>query len=260
MSFQAYKEVADMNKLVTAVLLTYKRDKELKQIIESLKQFEFITEILICDNNVNRIIYGRYETALKAANEDIYVQDDDCIVNNIRQMHKLYDGTLFINSIKANRMSDYNGQESLVGWGAFFNKNWITVLNKYIEIYGEDSLLLREADRIFTYLLEVPRLTVAANVTDFPCANDKSSLGYQKEHQESRQEALRRCKIISGSIKMMRKPSIYECPHCKRTQEGLAGQRMGCLRCNQPMVEIKKGVVIKSEEKVDAGRGTKKTD
>ncbi len=179
---------------VSAVLLRYKRERELKQIVRNLRQYDFIDEIIIHDNRrINLITYGRYVAAMRAKNKIIYVQDDDCIVNNIRQMYELFDGQRLINAMKRERISFYQGKDSLVGWGCFFDKAWLSVLNKYVDKFGEDFILHREADRIFTSLLETPRYTVCADVTDFPSAMDKSSLSLNSEHETIKRIALERC-------------------------------------------------------------------
>jgi len=187
-----------MNK-VSAILVTYKRPNELRQIVKVLGDYPFIDEILVRDNEVeseNLKCYGRYVMAQQARNEWLYMQDDDCIVKNIWQMYELFDGSQFVNAIKIDRMSFYSGRDSLLGWGAFLCKSWISVLDKYIAKYGEDMILKREADRIFTSLLGVPKRTVVANVTDFPCAMDPKSLSLQPDHFNFRNLAINRCKEI----------------------------------------------------------------
>lgn len=185
---------------VSAVLITYKRPLEIEAIINHLKGFDFINEILVRDqaNGKNLITYGRYITALKAKNEFIYVQDDDCIVHNIRQMYELFTSSRLINAMKKECMSRYSGRDSLVGWGAFLNKNWPKCLNRYIEQYGEDNILYREADRIFTSLLlnEMPRHTVLADVTDFPSAMSRDSLSLYPLHEYYKKIALARIEEI----------------------------------------------------------------
>lgn len=175
---------------VTAVLLKYHRLKELKEIIKHLKGYDFIDEILIHDNTKENLMgYGRYVTAKKAKNDTIYVQDDDCIIE-VEKLYKHYDGTKLINGMKAGHLGMYGGADSMVGWGTFFDKSWIKVLDKYISEYGVDDILIREADRIFTSLL--PRYTVVMDVEDFPSANSEEALYRQPNHWIYKQIALKR--------------------------------------------------------------------
>ena len=53
---------------------------------------------------------------------------------------------------------------TLVGWGAVFRRDWLSVFDRYVERYGVDDLLLREADRIFTLLLNRPHHSLPAKI------------------------------------------------------------------------------------------------
>src|SRR5260221_1943660 len=66
---------------ITAVLITWKRQSNIPQIIESLLKWPFITQIMIHDNSkgLNVINYGRYQQAVGGENKYIYTQDDDWI-------------------------------------------------------------------------------------------------------------------------------------------------------------------------------------
>lgn len=185
---------------VTACLLNYKRPKELTAIIESLQRLSFINEILVHDNSTgeNVINYGRYVAARRASNPIIYTQDDDCIVQNVGAMYRSFDGSRLVNGMKRDRMPFYRGKDTMLGWGAFFRVEWIAVLDRYIARFGKDHLFYRETDRIFTALLEVPRLTVAAKVRDFPSANAPFSLSRQPDHESAKSQALERCRALLG--------------------------------------------------------------
>lgn len=181
---------------VTAVLLKYRRPDELKEIVEQLEGYDFIDEILIRDNiKENLMGYGRYVTAKKAKNDTIYVQDDDCIID-VKKLYDLYDGTRLINGMKSSHMLFYRGKDSMVGWGAFFEKSWIEVFDKYIDKYGVDDILIRESDRIFTSL--VPRKTIVMEVNDFPSATAHFSLYRQPKHEEYKDLARERINEIIG--------------------------------------------------------------
>ena len=185
---------------VSAVLLKYKRDKELKAVEKDLRQYKFIDEVLVWDNSNgdNVINYGRYLMASQARNTAIYTQDDDCIIENLPEIFRRFDGTKLVNGMKAERMPFYRGKDTILGWGGFFMIDWAFVLQRYIKAYGKDFIFYRETDRIFTALIEVEKETVAAKVKDFPSAMAPFSLSLQSDHEAARALALQRCADISG--------------------------------------------------------------
>lgn len=171
---------------VTAVLVNYKRPDDLAKVMEDLKRYEFIKEIMVWDNTKQNVgVYGRYLMMKKASNETIYTQDDDCIIDGIPDLYEAYDGTCLVNGMKENRMKDYAGLESLVGWGAFLQKSWIGVIDEYIKLYGEDQVLYETADRIFTTLLEKPRKTIPVKVHDFPSAMAPHAMSLQSGYMSN---------------------------------------------------------------------------
>lgn len=129
----------------TAVLITTK-DK----YPEGLVNFEDFEEVIVVPNCPN--IYGRYVAALKARNDIVYFQDDDCIVD-YKKLFESYDGRL-TNTMTERHFEWYKqkGGITLVGWGCFFPKKMLMSFGKYVDKYGVDAHLLREGDRIFTYL------------------------------------------------------------------------------------------------------------
>lgn len=183
---------------VTAILIRHKRLDELKQIVENLKQYAFIDEILIADNTKhNQMLYARYEIMHLARNDDIYIQDDDCIIVDLQDLYAKYDGTRLVNGFKAERMHLYRSKDTLVGWGTFLNRRWTyEPISKYIGMYGKDHILMRDADRIVTALIEVPKLTVPVFVKDFPSAMAPFALSLQRDHEDSKAIALHRCQKI----------------------------------------------------------------
>jgi hypothetical protein len=148
---------------ITACLITWKRQHLIPKIIENLQQYPFISEIIVRDNSKceNIINYGRYDAALRASNDIIYTQDDDCIVNNIEEIYNSFisdptcishSGTDYYESDIPNNIYG-DAQMALAGWGSIFDRRWIPVLDKYIEKYGKDYCFYRETDRIFSLLL-----------------------------------------------------------------------------------------------------------
>lgn len=186
--------------LVSAILVNYKRPEEMKAVVADLSRYWFIDEILIHDNSAGRNVmcYGRYLSLPRAKNEAIYVQDDDCIIENLAELYGVFDGTKLVNGMKPERAGAYQGRDSMMGWGAFFMRSWASVLGRYIDKYGEDEVLIRESDRIFTTLLEVPRMTLPAYVRDFPSAMAPFALSLQPEHEQMKRIALERARELAG--------------------------------------------------------------
>lgn len=188
------------NQKATAVLLRYKRNNELKEIVSYLKTFsDLINEIIIWDNRKHNVCgYGRYLGALEARNSIIYTQDDDCIVKNIRELFEKYDGTCIINNMKKGHLNRYkNLNHTLPGWGMIFDKSWIYVLNNYIQLFGMDELFFRDTGRIFTGLFGNYK-SIEGDVKNFKSATDpKIALWKQKNHWENRKiiiDRIEKCK------------------------------------------------------------------
>ena len=185
---------------VSAVLLKYQRFEELDQIVENLRQYPFIDDIVIHDNSGkdNVKMYGRYFATRHAKHDLIYTQDDDCIVENLQELYDTFCKNLYktlVNGMKPERLQFYIGSDTLIGWGTFFDRRWLWCLKIYLEKYGMDSIFLRETDRIFSTLnrIEVGRVTVPAKIKDFPSSMSKQSLSLQAEHEQSRLIAVKRC-------------------------------------------------------------------
>ena len=186
--------------MVTAVLLKWKRRDELDAIVAHLRTFpDLINQILIRDNTkTNMKSYGRYLVFDKAFNDTIYVQDDDCIINNVREIIEAYDGEHIVNGFKKNDRHRYPEKPTMVGWGTVFDKNWTKCLSRYIARYGIDDVLMREADRIFTGLAKQSRIEIDADVEDFPSAREEGIAQYKEsDHEEFKQLAYARIKEIN---------------------------------------------------------------
>lgn len=187
---------------VTACLIVYKRQRHLARIVDHLSKFEFISEIIIRDNSKceNIINYGRYTSALKAENDIIYTQDDDCIVHNLQEIYDKFiseptkichGGTEgYRDVIKDNIYGDK--QMAMFGWGTFFDRRWIGVLEKYIEKYGKDDCFYRETDRIFSILKGGLHNFVLGDIEHLEGYNGEEALSSQKEHIDFKKLAIKR--------------------------------------------------------------------
>jgi hypothetical protein len=170
---------------ITAVLIT--KDKQYPQeVLDSLLgKFD---EILIETNCPS--ILKRYQLALKAKNDVIYVQDDDCIVD-VDRLGKKYNGQL-TNFISPGHQDSYQGTGiTLIGWGALFPKEMLD-FSKYIDKFGIDPLFLSQADRVFTYLNQ-PHNSIVVDIKHLPRATDSTRMYTQPDHWNNLELIKQRC-------------------------------------------------------------------
>lgn len=173
---------------ISCVLI--EKGPEYPELVLDRLDLGFFDEIMVVVNCPS--IYHRYLAAAKAKNELIYVQDSDCFVN-YQVLFEKYNGQI-TNTMTKEFQKKYEQWEcTLVGWGCYFPKSMLSVFDKYIAKYGIDQYLLREADRIFTYLNK-PWNTVIQPHEDLFQTNDR--MGYQKEHYRSMSEALAKCQDL----------------------------------------------------------------
>lgn len=171
---------------VTAVLIT--REKEYpKEIV-----LDGFGEVLVCLESPS--VYQRYIGASLAKNDVIYVQDDDCIID-YKELFTHYDGRI-TNCMTQHHFDAYKGNGStLVGWGCFFPKSMLKVFDKYIERYGVDDHLLRDADRIFT-VLNQPFNTKIRDHRDIHFDQNQGRMWNEKNHWSSMAEAIQKAKKL----------------------------------------------------------------
>jgi len=177
---------------VTAILI--EKGDVYPQIVLERLTLGFFDEIIIETNCPS--IYRRYELAAQAKNNILYVQDSDCMVN-YQQLFKHYNGRI-TNAMTLPFQKKYEEMGcTLMGWGSFFPKSMLDVFVSYIERYGDDlTHLLREADRIFTYLNK-PFNTIIMPHEDLPQGEDRMSSPKNYEfHMNSAAEALRKCSLL----------------------------------------------------------------
>ena len=176
---------------ISAVLI--EKGPEYPQIVMERLTLGFFDEIIVETNCPS--IYRRYELAEKAKNEIIYVQDSDCLVN-YQSLFKHYNGRI-TNTLTLPFQKRYDDMGcTLVGWGTFFDKSMLSVFDKYIAKYGEDEHLLREADRVFTYLNKPFNTIIQPHEDLFQDGNRMSSPENIEFHFASANEALRKCSLL----------------------------------------------------------------
>jgi hypothetical protein len=183
---------------VTACLITWKRQHNLPKIIEHLSKYDFIDEIIIRDNSKceNIINYGRYTA--RAKNRYMYTQDDDCINHDLQALYdefvsnptRIVHGATedYMRVIKENTYGE--SQMAMVGWGAFLDRRWIDLLDRYINEYGEDYCFYRETDRILSVLMKKHHLAILSNIEHLD--NDKDALCSEKDHIKYKKLAIER--------------------------------------------------------------------
>jgi hypothetical protein len=130
-----------MNPKVTAVLIT--REKRYPTDIRFNFPFDETLIKTSCQN-----VNDRYDMALQARNDLIYFQDDDAEIDILR-LWSQYNGRI-TNVISPWHRNFYHQTGiTLVGWGAFFPKEFID-FTPWTRVYG--ALPHQEADRVFTFL------------------------------------------------------------------------------------------------------------
>jgi hypothetical protein len=176
---------------ISAILIHH--GKEYPKLVWERLTLGFFDEIIV--ENECPHIYRRYELARKAANEIIYVQDSDCLVN-YQVLFSKYDGRI-TNTMTLPFQQKYESTGcTLVGWGAYFSRDKISVFDKYIERYGMDDHLYREADRIFTYLNKPFNTIIQPHEDLFQNEERMSSPNNIEFHFASATEALRKCSLL----------------------------------------------------------------
>lgn len=193
--------------LVTAVVLTYKRQANLARIVDHLSKQSFIGEILIRDQSKmeNLLCYGRYVLARQASNQVILTLDDDCLVHNIDEIYDAYlarpDRIAFglhpshYPLWEQGNFTYPEAQLAMMGWGAFFLRQWCEekTFEPYVYIYGKDAMLHREADRIFSILLGRHHNPVLGDIEHLPGCDTEDAMCSEPEHYRSRDAAIERC-------------------------------------------------------------------
>jgi hypothetical protein len=179
-----------MDKISCCLITT---EKEYPKLALERLTLGFFDEIIIKTESPS--VYQRYLLAKQVKNDIVFVQDDDCMMN-YQNLFKHYNGQL-TNAMPKEFKEKYDAMGcTLVGWGCYFPKSMLSVFDKYIEKYGEDEHLLREADRIFTYFNK-PYNTLIQPHEDLPQGEDRMSSPNNYEfHMKSANEALEKCKML----------------------------------------------------------------
>lgn len=203
---------------VSAVLLNWKRPWNLPTIIASLGNVRAITEVVIWDNSgtLNRhdfpgctvhisreniFTLGRFKAAKLAKNELIFTADDDYLVNNIPALIEMQTANPehIVAGLDEGHYRTEAGKKPFLqlGWGSVFRREWVSVLDEWIRVYGEDELLRRKADRIFTILHRnhhpvLGNFTRLTDPTGRPSDSSKDALYRMADHYHLTEAATRK--------------------------------------------------------------------
>jgi hypothetical protein len=174
---------------VSAVLIT--REPEWPR--DALLNFPF-DEVIIEPKCAG--VHRRFELALQARNEIVYVQDDDCLID-IPKLWNHYDGMMTYAITKGHRgiYDELCGSRAcLIGWGCFFPRaladpaRW----QPYVDAYGPVPSI--EADRVFTWYAG-PRCSVVMPIRNL--ARTRAMSRDNRDHYSSRDRILRQLRELS---------------------------------------------------------------
>jgi hypothetical protein len=208
---------------VSAIIVT-RGDVDLTEILASLPDD---WEKIVWDNGLGRCInwttkqihigcgdravYGRYAAIEYASGDLIFVQDDDCVIENAQEIVYESDsggsayGQLVCNLPKS-RWPEFP-DSCLVGWGSAFHRDLPNIaLGRFAWYYGVDNVLralaeqpglfLRECDIVFTTL--TPHVKIDVGFRHLPWAEGPGRMftADPQKHREERQLMLELCRKI----------------------------------------------------------------
>jgi hypothetical protein len=159
---------------ISAVIPT-RGDVDLGRLAEHLRSYPEVKEITF---TVGDAPYNRYRAARKALHDVIYVQDDDYLTD-LRPIIDGYQPGVIVNAMTKQHEAGYQGEETLIGFGAIFDKALLSVL----EGWEEDALFLGECDRVFTALTK--HVSVYPTINPLPWATAPNRMCYQPDHGAS---------------------------------------------------------------------------
>ena len=217
-------------KQVPAVLLSCHRPKNVVKIVDWLREFRQIGQILVWHNgedpppvkasrrvkvhwNKNVFTLGRFQASLLFDDDWFYTQDDDVLADE-ECVQRLVQS---IEESETNRISSAlqfghfhtderrhwgPAHEVLLGWGAVLNrKAACDALNLYAAHHGKDEIYHRKADRIVSILQGRAHWITEASFVELPGASDpRTALWQRKDHHPLTIEARRKCLNILGVI------------------------------------------------------------
>ena len=213
---------------VTAILLNWARPHNIPRIAAFLNDCPIINQVIVWDNSKklpesplyervtalqNVYTMGRLLASKHAENDELYFQDDDILVGNILRMYdywqkqpeKIVAGLAHEKDLRHWELEAHKVPWLQLGWGSFHRKEWLTLTDEYIVRHGEDELLRRKWDRIYT-TIHGGHAPVKAKI--FRLRNpgggysdsDQSSLWLKTDHQKLTTLAVARALEIRASM------------------------------------------------------------
>ena len=209
---------------VSACLVSFRRPANLTRIVAELDRLDFVDEILVWNNAPDspltlsspkaRVLSGtgndgckaRFACAALARNPVIYTQDDDVLVHDIP---RLYAEFLAHPDVITHALSAWHfprrrehvhpdGHVALLGWGSFFLKSWLAVLDELPASVRNSALFAREADKYFTVLQHRTHHSVQGSLEQLPGHSDpQTALWLQPDHDEQCALATREALALS---------------------------------------------------------------
>ena len=170
-----------MRKISAVIPSNGGRKEELEHIVDYITPF--FDEVII-QKDVGNQVYTRYEGIVRASNDIIYTQDDDCIIGNIKHLINNYQkDTIVANSNSQSRDKYFrltDGKICLIGYGAIFDKSMMDKMEDFRIKLGDDDLFNREADRVFTWLNK--KFIVDGDIKNFQ--SSMQGMSSHSEHEE----------------------------------------------------------------------------
>jgi hypothetical protein len=164
-------------KSISAIIPT-RGDVPMGRIVDHLTQYAEIDEIVIVKGDTP---FNRYLAAVRAKNEAIFTQDDDC-VTDLRPLLDAYEpgSGAIVNAMTLAHAAQYPGRQTLIGFGAIFDR----AIVRCFDGWERDTLFFRESDRIFGTVN--PHVTVFPAIEILPHAYASNRLWKQPDHVAAR--------------------------------------------------------------------------
>lgn len=170
------------------------KDKEYPQeILDNISQYPFGEVLIKTESNSP---YEKYKLFNKAKFDLLAYQDDDAICP-WKELVEQYKPDIINVAMKPGHIEAYKDRKGTMGlgWGSIFPKSMLQSLKRYTDVYGEDEIFKREAERILTSL-NYPQNRLSLDIVDLPSALAEDRLWRQPHHGRFAEIAEERCRII----------------------------------------------------------------
>src|SRR5512139_162923 len=201
---------------ITALLLSYKRQQNLREILQSLQATKLVSEVIVWNNNPDlrlkggaavKVInsthnfkaYARYAAAFLAANDLILFQDDDLVLrpDDVAALHReLTDDPGRIYGVEGRNLTDGNYAPEMVFGEVDIVLGRLMLFSKQLlaSVYGEMLKLTpieRGDDIAFSLLTGVKHIAPRTPWKELDGA-DEHALWRHPDHYSKRQEMVDR--------------------------------------------------------------------